>query len=208
MPRKLIKPSKSHPRTAPHRARGPIPSQSGAYAPRGTGPALQDQVPRIRNRARASPHPPRAAAQLSIPEPSLAARALAPVVPHSPRPRSRRPRSLRPLSGRRRLSAGLQAGDGEGAGRCGGAGPLQVTMLPTRLLLQPAAKDKHALSCSAASLAPPSTRTAPPLSSPSPAPGSPRLESRRPARCSWHLKTSVGLGGQPQRTMEIAAGKR
>lgn len=58
-----------------------------------------------------------------------------------PRPRSRRPRSLRPLSRRRRLSAGLQARDGEGAGRCGGAGPLQVTMLPTRLLLQPAAKD-------------------------------------------------------------------
>lgn len=58
-----------------------------------------------------------------------------------PRPRSRRPRSLRPLSRRRRLSAGLQARDREGAGRCGGAGPLQVTMLPTRLLLQPAAKD-------------------------------------------------------------------
>lgn len=118
-----------------------MPDQSRAFAPRGTGPALLDRVPGIGNRARASPHPPSFAAQLRIPEPSLAAPALAPVVPHSPRPRSRRPRSLRPLSRRRRLSAGLQARDGEGAGRCGGAGPLQVTMLSTRLLLQPAAKD-------------------------------------------------------------------
>lgn len=104
-----------------------------ACAP-GSGPRNPEQSSRF-----TASSPRRCSAQ--HPEPSLAARALAPVVPHSPRPRSRRPRSLRPLSRRRRLSAGLQAGDGEGAGRCGGAGPLQVTMLPTRLLLQPAAKD-------------------------------------------------------------------
>lgn len=115
----------------------PVPrvcaSEHGACAP-GSGPGNPEQSSRF-----PASSPPRRS--VPHPQPSLAAPVLAPVVPHSPRPRSRRPRSLRPLSRRRRLSAGLQARDREGAGRCGGAGPLQVTMLPTRLLLQPAAKD-------------------------------------------------------------------